>query len=251
MKFRLQAFALHLLGSACVLSLILGGLYFGWYRWPGWYITGIVHVASIMAIVDVAIGPSLTLVIANPKKPRRELARDIGIIATVQVAALLYGSATLWQGRPLYYTFSVNRLEFVQASDLDNDEIDLARKQNPALAPHWYSLPRWIWAPLPEDENEQKRIISSVIGGGNDVIQMPRYFKPWDQGLPELRKHLKKVDELGFFSKGEKKTLKARMTEMGLAPDQSNALFFMGRDHRLIAVFDLSSLQIKGIFSPD
>src|SRR6516164_3338357 len=127
MRFRLTAFGLHLAGSACALTLILGCLYLGWYRWPGWYLTGVLHVLVIVAVVDLALGPTLTLLIANPRKPRAELARDIGIIVTVQIAALVYGAATLWQGRPLYYAFSVNSLDLVQASDLDAQELALAR----------------------------------------------------------------------------------------------------------------------------
>src|ERR1700747_873160 len=115
MRFRFTAFGLHLLGSDCALALILGALYAGWYRWPGWYLTGVLHVVTILLIVDLALGPTLTLIIASPRKPRRGLARDIGVIVTVQLAALIYGAATLWLGRPLYYTFSADRLEVVQA----------------------------------------------------------------------------------------------------------------------------------------
>src|SRR5580704_480465 len=123
MRFRLRAFAFHLLGSACALTLVLGGLYLGWYHWPGWYLTAVTRILLIVTLVDLVLGPTLTLIIANPKKPPRTLVRDIAMIVTVQLAALIYGAATLWHGRPLYYTFSVNRLETVQASDLEKPEI--------------------------------------------------------------------------------------------------------------------------------
>jgi len=155
----------------------------------------VVHVVAIVAFVDLAIGPTLTLIVANPRKPRRALARDIGVIVTVQLAALIYGAATLWLGRPLYYTFSVDRLQIVQASDLERSEIALARTQNPALAPHWYSLPRWIWAPLPANPDEAGKIVGSTLFGGQDVIQMPRYFRSWEEGLPKLREQLRPLDE--------------------------------------------------------
>jgi hypothetical protein len=106
MRFRLKAFSLHLLSSATVLTLILGALYFGWYRWPGWYLTDVTRVILVMVGVDVVLGPTLTLIIANQKKSRRELTRDIGIIVAVQLCALTYGSVSLWNGRPLYYAFS-------------------------------------------------------------------------------------------------------------------------------------------------
>jgi hypothetical protein len=148
MRFRLKAFSLHLLSSATVLALILGSLYFGWYRWPGWHLTDVTTVVLVMVCVDVVLGPTLTFIIANQKKSRRELTRDIGIIVVVQLSALIYGSLSLWNGRPLYYAFSESVLQLVQAYDIDDKDAEIGRQQNPSLAPHWYNLPRWIWAPL-------------------------------------------------------------------------------------------------------
>jgi hypothetical protein len=252
MRFRLKAFGLHLTGSACALTLILGGLYLGWYRWPGWYLTGVLHVLVIVGIVDLALGPTLTLIVANPRKPRRELARDIGIIVTVQIAALVYGAATLWHGRPIYYTFSADRLEMVQASDVEGSEIALARRQNPALAPHWYCRPRWVWAPLPDNPEEAAKIVNSaVFGSGRDVIDMPRYFKPWDQGLPKLRDQLARLDDIKYLSKAQKQSLRTRMSKQGLAADERNALILWGGSRRVLAMFDPATLRIRAILKPD
>ena len=157
MKFRLRAFGLHLAGSAGVLALVLGSFYGGWYRWPGWYLSGVLSVVLVMCLVDVALGPSLTLIVANPHKARSTLKRDIAIIVAVQAAALIYGTVTLWMGRPLYYTYSNKSLDMVQASDLEADEIARALKDNPAFAPHWYSGVRWVWAPLPADLGRRRK----------------------------------------------------------------------------------------------
>jgi hypothetical protein len=249
MHFRLKAFSLHLLSSAVFLTLILGCLYFGWYRWPGWYLTAVTTVILVMVGVDVVLGPTLTLIIANKNKPRRELTRDIGIIVAVQLCALAYGSVQLWNGRPLYYVFSENSLSVVQAYDIDNEEADLARRQNAALAPHWYSLPRWAWAPLPQDPRERQAIISDTASGAA-VISMPRYYKPWEQGLPALRDQLIKPEDSKFFSALEKKKLKEHMQADGVATDEATTLPFTGRSRPLLAVFNPSSLQIAGMFKP-
>ena len=250
MKFRLKAFALHLTGSACALTLIIGGMYLGWYRWPGWYLTEVLHVVVIVVMVDLALGPALTLVVANPAKSRRQLTLDIGAIVTVQLAALIYGAVTLWVGRPLYYAFSVDRLEIVQANDLEADEIALGQRQNPTLAPHWYSVPRWIWAPLPENPDEAAKIVMSAPFGGKDVTQMPRYFKPWDQGLPKLREKLTRVDDIKELSRSERQDLRARIARLGLAPDERNALLLWGDIRRLLVVFDPATLQIRAMLVP-
>jgi hypothetical protein len=248
MPFRLKAFGLHLLASAGALTLVVGGLYFGWYGWPGWYLSGVLHVVGIVVLVDLVVGPTLTLIVSNPAKPRRELARDIAIIVTVQLAALVYGTATLWSGRPLYYTFSVNCLELVQASDIDNAERALALRQNPALAPRWHSRPRWVWAPLPDDASEAMRIMTgATLGSGRDIIDMPRYFKPWEQGLPKLRDQLRRLEDMKYLSKPQQQTLRARLAERSLPVNERNMMVMWGGSQRLLVVFDPATLHILAI----
>jgi hypothetical protein len=248
MRFRLAALGLHLLASCLVLTVILGGLYLGWYRWPGWYLADAVQVTMVLAGVDLVVGPLLTFIIASSVKPRRVLLRDIALIVTVQLIALAYGTVSLWHGRPLYYAFSEDVLQLVQAYDIEDAELAIARKQNAPLLPHWYSLPRWIWAPLPQDSEEHDRIMASAISGGSDVISMPRYYKPWDAGLPTLRPQLKKIDDIKYFSGNEKKLLAARVRAARLAADQPNAIALTGRGRPLLAVFDRANLKILGVF---
>ena len=251
MRFRLQAFGLHLTGSTVALTLVLGSLWLGWYRWPGWYLASALHVVGIVVLVDLVLGPTLTLIVANPGKRRTELTRDIAIIVAVQLVALGYGATTLWGGRPLYYTFSADRLELVQASDLKAQDIDAGRRANPALAPYWYSRPRWIWAPLPDDPQEAEQIVTGAVMGGADVIQMPRYFRPWAAGLGELRKHLEKVDDMKVFTHAEKAALRSRMSRRGLAAGQANAIVMWGGTRRVLAVFDPRTLALLALLQAD
>lgn len=251
MRFRLKAFGLHLSGSLCVLSAILGGLYFGWYYWPGWYLTTAAHVVLIMVLVDAALGPLMTLIIANPSKSQRELTRDIAAIVFVQLIALGYGTFTLWHGRPLYYAFSVNCLELVQASDIGAKESALARKVNPQFAPAWYDRPRWVWAPLPDDAKERRKIMVSAIMGGDDVINMPRYFKPWAQSGMQLRKQLKRVDKLPDFGGQQHAQLVRKAKALSLPSDVPDALLLIGPGRPLVAIFDTRTLQIRAILAAD
>ena len=253
MKFRLKAFGLHLSASASVLTLILGSLYLGWYRWPGWRLADVTQVVTILVGVDLVLGPLMTFIIANSKKSRRELTRDIGIIVTVQLCAMIYGSTVLWNGRPQYYAFSETILQLVQAYDINSDEAALGLRQNPTLAPHCVNLPSLNIAGtgLPDDPEESKKIVEAVVtSGGDDVVSMPRYFKPWNQGLPTLRSQLKKVDDVAYFSRAEKKKLKDKMQAAGLPSDQLNTMPLTGRGHPLLAVFDLTDLKITALLSP-
>jgi hypothetical protein len=248
MIFRLKAFGLHLATSATVLTIVLGLLYLGWYHWPGWHLADVGHVVLVMIGVDVVVGPLLTFVVAKSSKPRRELTRDIAIIAAIQLCALSYGTVSLWHGRPLYYAFSETVLQLVQAYDIDASEWTLGNEKNPELAPHWSSLPRWIWAPLPQDKEESEKIVTAAITGGDDVTSMPRYFKPWAQGAAALRTQLKIVDKVGYFPSSEKKKLKAMMQAAGIPSDRANAIPLTGRGYPLLAVFDPTDLRLLGVF---
>jgi hypothetical protein len=104
---------------------------------------------------------------------------------------------------------------------------------------------------LPENPEEARQIAMGAVLGGADVIQMPRYFRPWEQGLPELRKRLAKVDETRYFSAGEKRTLKSRIAQLGLPADQANTMVLWGGTRRVLAVFDLGTLGIRALISSD
>ena len=247
MKFRLKAFAAHLTGSALALTLVLGALYLGWYHWPGWHLTDAVHVVVVMVGVDVVIGPLITLIIASARKPRRELARDIAIIVAVQLAALGYGATTLWHGRPLYYAFSVNCLQVLQASDIDPEAARSAREQKLALAPHWYSLPRWIWAPFPTDKALAEKIFQGLMQGGYDIVGYPQYYKTWPEGAKELRSHLQRVNDIKFFIPKQRTLLEKRMQAAGLPVDQANGIALTGRGSSLLAVMDPRNLKLLAI----
>jgi hypothetical protein len=248
MKFRLKALGLHLALSATVLTLILGVLYLGWYRWPGWYLADVSQVVLVMAGVDLIVGPMLTCIVAGTNKARRVLARDIAVIVAVQLVALGYGTVSIWNGRPMYYAFSENVLQIVQAYDINSVEWALASRQTPQIAPHWYSLPRWVWAPLPQDPKERERIFTSAIGGGDDVISMPRYFNSWNAGLPALKSQLKKVDDVGYFMPKDKQLLKQRMHAAGFDPDLLTAIPLTGRGRPLLAVFDPVDVKLVAVF---
>lgn len=185
--FRFKISGLHLLASVIALALVIGLLYLGWYRWPSWYLLGADHIVGILVLVDVGLGPLATLAVSSPAKPSQELRRDIAMIVMIQVVALGYGVGTLWTGRPLYYAFSLDRIEVVPAAAFDEQALEKARQLNAAIMPSWSSLPRWIWAPFPDDPEERQSLIANSILGGPDIISMPQYFRPLKEAVKTMR----------------------------------------------------------------
>lgn len=246
MRFRARAFAMHLFVSAIVLSVVLGLLYVGWYRWPGWYLLGALPVAAVLVAVDLGLGPLATLVVANPRKPMSELRRDVLIIVVIQISALVYGATTLWNGRPLFYTFSADRFEIVSASDIDGDELEAARRENPEFVPDVFSRPRWVWAPLPGDPEERQRVVQSAVLAGKDVIAMPKYFRPFEEARASIKEHLKTPKDLQGIPKAEIERLTPKLNEYG-AFDKVGLMLFDGPSKKAIAVVNRETLEILAI----
>jgi hypothetical protein len=80
------------------------------------------------------------------------------------------------------------------------------------------------------------------------VISMPRYYKPWEAGLGQLRTQLKKVDDVGYFTPKEKKILGDKMRAAGYSPGQPNAIPLTGRGRPLLAVFDPATTRLAALF---
>jgi len=250
MQFRARAFMIHLAISAIVLALVLGVLYAGWYQWPGWYLLGALPVAVVLVSVDLGLGPLATLVIANPSKARAEFRRDVVIIVLIQVSALAYGAFTLWNGRPLFYTFSADRFEIVSASDIDVEELEAARRDNPEFVPGLLSPPRWVWAPLPDDPEERRRVVQSALLAGKDVISIPKYYRRFDEARLSIRGHLKAPKDLQGVSEAEIERVSLQLSALG-ASEKFGTMLFDGPSKRAIAVVDRDTLQIVAVVKRD
>ena len=61
-----------------------------------------------------------------------------------------------------------------------------------------------------------------------------------------------RLDDMKQLNEAQKKSLTARMSADGLAPEQRNALIMWGADGvlRLLTVFDPATLEIKAILKP-
>ena len=126
MSARVKAFGVHLLTSA-VIALAVVALVFGlWYPAPLATATGVTGIFLILLIVDVCLGPLLTLVVY--KEGKKTLVMDLTIIVLLQLSALGYGVYTVAEGRPAWLVFSVDRFELVRINDIDERKLDEAAK---------------------------------------------------------------------------------------------------------------------------
>lgn len=251
MNFRLRAFGLHLFASFTVLTLILVSLYAGWYYWPGWYLLGAETVVALLIMVDLGLGPLATLVVSNPAKPRQEWRRDVAFVVLVQLVALGYGIHALWIGRPLFYVLSLDRIEVVSSVAFKGDTVEMARRKGARILPDWHTLPRWIWAPLPDDPGERERIIASAIGGGDDVVVLPQYFRPWAEGRAALSEQLLPMSRFSGHNALTEADYRTRLAALGLPEARLGALPVKGGRRDGAWIFDRESGEALAFWPVD
>src|SRR5690554_5070320 len=122
MHIRVKAFGVHLLTSA-VVALAVVALVFGlWYPAPLATATGVTEIFLILLVVDVCLGPLLTLLVY--KEGKKTLVMDLTIIVLLQLGALGYGVYTVAEDRPAWLVFSVNRFELIRINDINERKLD-------------------------------------------------------------------------------------------------------------------------------
>ena len=172
-----QAAGIHSLCSVLVAALAAWVVFGVWYVYPYRELSGGRELFLLVVSVDVVCGPLLTFVLFNPKKPRKELWIDLGLVVLIQLAALGYGIWTVWQARPLYLVHEVDRYKVISAPDVEAE----ALKALPAnLKPQLWAGPQTVAIRPPKNAEEHNKVLFEVAAGGRDYAERPEFYIPYD-----------------------------------------------------------------------
>lgn len=195
-KNRVQASLVHLACSIFVASIAVALVYLVWYPGALATATGVTKIFKLILIVDVAIGPLLTLIVFNQAKP--ELKRDLLIIGLIQIAALSYGLYTVANARPVFVIHAIDRFELVHAGELTADKLAGATEEEFKTVS--FLGPKWAAAKLPDDIEEKNDLLFNSSSGGADVIHFPKYYIKYAANKAETLKRLKPLSNLTEFN---------------------------------------------------
>jgi len=190
---RLRAAGIHLAISATIALLLILAVTNVWYPSPLFELAKGRDIFLLMIGCDVTLGPVMTLIIFNIRKPRAELARDLAIIATVQLAAMVYGMSTLLEARPAYIVYNEGQFNVPLANELVAGTEKATSGQS--VGAPWFGPPL-VGSKLPQETEERNRLLFSSIGGHGDVFQMPRYFVPYAEVKREVASRARSAEAL-------------------------------------------------------
>ena len=237
---RFQAFLAHLVCSIIVALLVLALVFVIWYPDLLAKATGVDEIFFIVLGVDVCLGPLLTLAVFNLKK--KELKRDLFIIFALQIGALLYGLYTVGIVRPAYVVFEIDRFQLVYANDLSKEKIANATHEKFRSMP--YFGPRWVTALLPTDIEERNKVLFSVLEGGEDISQFPRFYAPLAESKDEIAKRAMSLEMLEEYNLDNLATYQALIDRYSSASSNVGYLPLKGFALDIVVVVDKSSADV-------
>ncbi len=140
--------------------------------------------------VDLVLGPLLTLLLFKPQKPG--LVFDLSVIVAIQLAALIYGVNVIFDERPYFAIFVVDRFEILAKKD-----VDISNIENDELKAKPWVGPIFAVAKLPDDEQERQRLMNEVLFEGlPDIDRRPEYWSPYSTNTKDVMARAKNLTEL-------------------------------------------------------
>ncbi|MCO5116368.1 MAG: pilus assembly protein [Burkholderiaceae bacterium] len=223
-KNKFRALAVHLALSLGVAAMAAALVFWVWYRVPFRALSGGRELFWLVAGVDVVIGPLITFVVFNPRKPRREKVLDFSVIGVLQLAALGYGLHTIYEARPVHAVFEYNRFRVVHANDIPASLLPRTPAGIDALpltGPTWLSL-----RPLVGGE-----VVDYTMQAldGVPVAARPELWQPYTAGRQAILAAARPVADLeGRFPK-DAALIRAGVAQSGRAVANLKYLPIQGR----------------------
>ena len=224
----LRAAAKHLAVSIAVAGLSAALVFVLWYPHPYREISGGRELFTLLMSVDVIAGPLLTLFVFNPRKPRPELWRDLGVIVALQLAALGYGLYSVHQARPVFLAFEGNRFRAVSAAELEPSQLSEATGDLGSLS---HLGPRLIGVRLakPDDADYLQSLKQSMEG--LQPAFRPSRWVPYEQQRMEVVAEAKALAELRSSKPNQAAAIDGAVKEAALPIERLGYIPLQSRTH--------------------
>ncbi len=239
---RLRLFSSHLLISALAVGTVAAIVVLVWYPRPLFSLQGALTILALVAFVDVVIGPLITLIVSSPRKERRELVRDLTIIGIVQLAALMYGTHSLFIARPAFVVFNADRFDSVLANELVQDS-NLSYR-DPRFASTPILGPVWTIARPSDTIDERNRMLFSAVQGGPDLKDYPALYEAWPPNRSVIAAKLKPLRELMAVSSEGNQAGQDAMRISGLKENDLAYVPLVGREKIGVVIVNNQTLAI-------
>jgi hypothetical protein len=195
---RFKAAAIHLLISFFIAASVLTTMYFLWYQNAYFSLMGGKKLITLIGIVDVLLGPLLTLIVF--KSGKKSLKFDLFCIAVVQITALSYGIYVMFESRPVFTVFNKDKFQIAAVVDITPEELAKAKTLQ------WRQLsitgPELVAIGIPDAKDRKETMFANVESA--NAFRYPRLYDTYKNHSNEVIKSgrlLTRLSEVGTENK--------------------------------------------------
>ena len=246
MSNRSRAALIHLAISLIIAALAAGLVFLLWYPEPYGQLSGGRELFLILVIVDVIIGPAITLIIYSTKKSRLHLLADFSVIGALQLSALFYGLWTMHEARPVHLVFEYHRMAVVHAVDVHPEllqEAPAAYRRLPLTGPTLLSL-------RPLSANEMFDFTMLALDG-IPLAAQPGLWQPYAHARADILKESRPLAELRSRFPEQAPQIDKAAARAGLPEKQLRYLPMLARTAAWTVLIDAESLLPVGYLPID
>jgi len=213
-----------------------------WYPGPYFAIDSTWDVIKVAVGVDMVIGPLLTLIVFDYRKPVHLLRLDMTVIILLQLAALSWGIWNSYIAHPSYLVYSSGEFYTVAAGEADVSNIVV-----PSLATSMFSRPKVVFALPPKDAAEKAALFTALLNGKmKDVPFLPQRYRPVGDHLTVLWKRADENARKLIADKGKQKPVEAWLKRQGGAMADYGFFTVFGRKKEGVVVLRRESGELAG-----
>ena len=238
---RWKAAGLHLILSALLAVTLFVLVLAIWFPGPYFAAMGGATLLRLLIGVDVILGPLITLIIFDARKPR--LKWDLAAIGVMQVGALLFGAWVMFDARPVYTVFTGDRFETVPANSIDAASRARGSDRFKALP---LTGPRVVGAHQPSDPKERADITFSSLAGGPDIAHLPHLYHTYAEVAIDAGRRARPLSQLARRGAAETLLVRDYVATSGRAEGSVGYLPVRARNEDFAMVIDRQSGAIVG-----
>ena len=195
MTKRFKFFLNHLFISFLIALLVIVLVFFIWYPSPLAIAVGVTYIFLMLLIIDVILGPLLSLLVY--KEGKKTLKFDLSTIILIQIAALCYGVFSIEQGRPAWLVYNVDRFELVRKNELINTNIQQAQPQ--FQQPSWFK-PQYAATEFAKDTQQRNDEMFAEVFSGISIAQRPERYVELTEAKTQIQQRALPLVELQQYN---------------------------------------------------
>lgn len=185
MTNKFKFFLSHLALSAILSLVIMAVVFFVWYPFPLASATGVSTIFLMLLAIDMLLGPLLGFFVY--KSGKKTLKLDLAVVIVIQLSAMFYGVFNIFEGRPVWIVYNVDRFDLIRANDIET-------KANNYFGPKYAAIQ------LSQNNSQRNTDLFNEVIGGVALTQQPNRYVSLEKVKKDIEFRARKLSELKNYN---------------------------------------------------